>query len=58
MAAIAVMDLPTKEKTRAAGQGTSWDALFSFQRQSVQRRNSSGSLAMFAAIRCAELRRM
>jgi len=36
MAAIAVMDLPPKEKARAASQRTSWDALFSFQRQRVR----------------------
>jgi hypothetical protein len=36
MAAIAVIDLPLKEKARAAGQRTSWDVLFLFQLQRVR----------------------
>ena len=36
MAAIAVMDLLQKGKGPRCGPGTSWDALFSFQRQRVR----------------------
>jgi hypothetical protein len=53
MAAIAVTNLPPKEKTRAAGQGRLMGLSGRQLRECVQRRNSSGNLAMFAAIRRA-----